>query len=289
MMTIGSLFSGIGGLELGLEWAGLGPVVWQCELDPFCRAVLEKHWPNVTRFEDVSRPRNWPPADLLCGGFPCQDVAACGLGAGLAGARSGLWWMFAAVVAQVAPSWVVVENVASGMRRWLPAVRRHLCELGYRSRAFQLSAAAVGAPHLRRRVFVVAHADRLRTRQPRRQLGMGRGRAAADVAPLDGVQGHLAHADGQGQLRQAAGGVEGRDRPVYRGDAGWGPWAAEPEVGRVAHGLPRRLDRLRGLGNAVVPQQAEAIGRVIVAMLRDGPTEIRGPETKEDDRGREPG
>ena len=78
MLTIGSLFSGIGGLELGLEWAGLGPVVWQCEIDPFCRAVLEKHWPNVTRYEDVTAIRNYPHVDLVCGGFPCQDVSSAG-------------------------------------------------------------------------------------------------------------------------------------------------------------------------------------------------------------------
>lgn len=276
MMSVGSLFSGIGGLELGLEWAGLGPVEWQCELDPFCREVLAKHWPNVTRFEDVSRPRNWPHVELVCGGFPCQDVSAAGSGAGLAGARSRLWWMFAAVVAQVAPSWVVVENVASGMRRWLPAVRRHLCDLGYRSRAFQLSAADVGAPHLRRRIFVVAHANRLGARQSRRFERMGRGRSEAAVTPVDGVERDLANTDGEGELRQSEAGLKGRDRPCYCGDGRRGPWAAEPAVGRVAHGLPRRLDRLRGLGNAVVPQCAEAIGRMIVSALPSSVGEKEG-------------
>ena len=235
-LTIGSLFSGIGGLELGLEWAGLGPVVWQCEINPFCREVLAKHWPNVTRFEDVSRPRNWPHVDLICGGFPCQDVSAAGRGAGLAGTRSGLWWHFASVVAMVRPSVVLVENVASAMRRWLPAVRRHLCELGYNSTAYQLSAAHVGARHRRSRVFVVAYSDRFRARQQGRRRGSRRDAEA--VAPIHGIEG---------------------------GVAGWEPgaWTAEPAVGRVAHGVPRRLDRLRALGNAVVPQCAATIGRVI--------------------------
>ena len=98
MMTIGSLFSGIGGLELGLERAGLGPVLWQCEIDPFCRAVLAKHWPNVTRFEDVTRPRDFAHVDIICGGFPCQDVSSAGKRRGIGGERSSLWWHFARVV-----------------------------------------------------------------------------------------------------------------------------------------------------------------------------------------------
>lgn len=159
-LTIGSLFSGIGGLELGLEWSGLGPVRWQCEIDPFCRAVLAKHWPDVERFEDVTSRTNWPSVDIVCGGFPCQDVSAAGLGRGIGGVRSGLWYHFARVVSEVRPRFVVVENVASGARRWLPTVRHGLHVLGYRTRAVGVSAADVGAPHLRRRVFVVAYPDR---------------------------------------------------------------------------------------------------------------------------------
>lgn len=246
MMSIGSLFSGIGGLELGLERAGLGPVVWQCEIDPFCRAVLAKHWPNVTRFEDVSRPRSWPAADLICGGFPCQDVSSAGARAGLAGARSGLWWMFAAVVAKVRPAWVVVENVASGVRLWLPAVRRHLCELGYRTRPYLLSAADVGAPHLRRRVFVVAHAH-----------GESESPLAVDA---EGARASAFDADAT-RIGEIGSPFKGQER--------CGPWEEpQPPMVRVVHGFPRGLDRARrrALGNAVVPQCAEAIGRLIRAM-----------------------
>jgi DNA (cytosine-5)-methyltransferase 1 len=235
-LTIGSLFSGIGGLELGLERAGLGPVLWQCEIDPFCRAVLAKHWPNVTRFDDVTQPRSYPHADLICGGFPCQDVSDAGEQRGLQGARSGLWFHFARVVAQVRPSWVVVENVALGaVRRWLPTVRRHLCELGYGTRPFQLSAAEVGATHLRRRVFVVAHADRTRLE-------------GALVGP-----------------KQSRG-----QEPAQRHG-----WPSRSDVGAVVHGVSGglagrgRRSRIRALGNAVVPQQAEAIGRVILQMMSD--------------------
>lgn len=160
MLTIGSLFSGIGGLELGLEMAGLGPTVWQVEQSEFCREVLAKHWPDVARFHDVREvgAHNLPPVDLVCGGFPCQDVSSAGKGAGLAGKRSGLWFEFARVVSEMRPRIVVVENVASGAKRWVDAVVAGLEQLDYEALPVPLSASDVGAPHKRSRVFIVAYA-----------------------------------------------------------------------------------------------------------------------------------
>ncbi|MHC4301442.1 MAG: DNA cytosine methyltransferase, partial [Planctomycetota bacterium] len=158
-MTIGSLFSGIGGLELGLERGGLGPVVWQVETDPFCRAVLAKHWPDADRsVTDVRKANrtNLTPVDLVCGGFPCQDVSSAGKGAGLAGSRSGLWFEFHRILWHLQPRWVVVENVASAAVRWVDDVMEGLDQLGYTAVPFPLSAEDVGAWHLRRRIFVVA-------------------------------------------------------------------------------------------------------------------------------------
>jgi DNA-cytosine methyltransferase len=160
--VIGSLFSGIGGLELGLEWVGLGPVVFQVEKDAFCRQVLAKHWPDANRSViDVkcAGSATLPPVPIICGGFPCQDVSGAGKGAGLDGTRSGLWWEYRRIVDELRPAVVVIENVASGAKRWLCPVRRSLHELGYRTRALGVSAADVGAPHLRKRIFVVAYAD----------------------------------------------------------------------------------------------------------------------------------
>lgn len=158
-MRIGSLFSGIGGLELGLERSGLGQVVWQVERDPFCRRVLEKHWPHVRRYDDVCDvgAENLERVDLVCGGFPCQDVSSAGRRAGLDGSRSGLWFEFARVVDELRPRWVVVENVASGARLWVDAVRESLGLLGYASLPIPIEAADCGALHRRTRVFIVAH------------------------------------------------------------------------------------------------------------------------------------
>lgn len=210
MLRIGSLFSGIGGLELGLERSGLGRVVWQCEIDAFCRSVLARHWPDVVRFEDVRtiRKNAVEPVDLICGGFPCQDVSSAGKGAGLDGARSGLWFEYRRVIQELQPRFVIVENVASGKARWLPTVRRNLCDDGYTSRAYSISAIDVGAPHLRRRVFVVAvsngdgHPVRHGSeREPRRWPGELPGQGRAE--PADDRQ-DMADSDSDGRKRVAA-------------------------------------------------------------------------------------
>lgn len=231
MKTIGSLFSGIGGLELGLERAGLGPVVWQVEKEEYCREVLAKHWPNAARFDDVRTVglHNLQRVDLVCGGFPCQDVsqAARGRNDGLDGDQSGLWREYRRIVDELRPSRVVVENVFSGKSRWLPTVRRDLHVLGYGSTAYEIAATDVGAPHIRKRIFVVAypHVDR--------EL----------LEPFD----------------------EEMAWPETDAGAMWNGWMAEPEHLRMANGTASELDiaRVVACGNAVVPQCAEVIGRLI--------------------------
>lgn len=250
-LTIGSLFSGLGGFDLGLESAGLGPVLFQVEIDPFCRRVLEKHWPKVTRFDDVTKLRSYPAVDVLCGGFPCQDVSSCGKRRGLAGEKSGLWFEFARIVREVRPRFVLVENVASGAKRWLPQIRRDLRGLGYRTRAYALSASDVGAPHQRRRIFVVAHADR--QGEPALPVDAEVGRASAPLADAYG------------------------DRPrrsTVRRKARSEPWSsAQPGMVHLVHGVSSGLGgrglagrQRRALGNAIVPACAEVIGRIVMEM-----------------------
>jgi len=238
MLTIGSLFSGIGGLELGLEWAGLGPTLWQVESDEFCRKVLERHWPDADRsVTDVKQAgrANLVPVDLICGGAPCQDLSAAGKGAGITGVRSGLWFEFHRVVWALEPTWVVFENVGSAAIRWVDHVMEGLEQLGYEALPVPLSAVDVGAPHRRARVFVVAHSD---------------------VEPLRQQPRWKCRQGGQGSsLPWEFGSCRGAPGPPN--------WATSPSICGVDDGVPRRMDRLRGLGNAVVPQCAEVIGWVV--------------------------
>jgi DNA (cytosine-5)-methyltransferase 1 len=258
MLTIGSLFAGIGGLEKGLEMAGLGPVLWQIEKDEFCRRVLAKHWPDVERYEDVRsiRASQLRTVDIICGGFPCQDVSSAGTRKGLTGGRSGLWWEFARIVKEAKPRFVVVENVASGAGRWLCAVRRHLHQLGYRTRAMGIAAADVGAPHERKRIFIIAYAD------------SDSERARAKHAEVATASQPMANALQSRRSRPRAGAHE-----VWAGLGDHGGWTSEPDICRVAYGVSGGMDgrkrraRLRALGNAVVPQCAEVVGQVIRQML----------------------
>jgi DNA (cytosine-5)-methyltransferase 1 len=245
-MTIGSLFSGVGGLELGLEQAGLGPVLWQCELSPECRQVLQQHWPNATRFDDVKTisAAKLATVDVICGGFPCQDVSSAGKRAGLQAARSGLWFEYLRVVSELSPRWVVVENVASGADLWLATVAHGLESRGYAVLPVPLSAADVGAPHERARVFVLG-----RSASPANDNGLSIG------APTNASGPRL---------------PPGRARSTVAIHTTHSVWGAMPsEVLRVDDGLPSRLDirnlnrRVKALGNAVVPRCAEVIGHVI--------------------------
>lgn len=229
-LTVGSLFAGIGGFDLGLERAGF-EIAWQVEIDPYCQRVLAKHWPNVQRYGDI-RAIDWgtvPRVDLLCGGFPCQDISLAGKGAGLAGARSGLWSEYAKAIQALQPQWVIIENVSALRSRGLDQVLGTLAALGYDAEWHCIPASAVGAPHRRDRVWVVAYPQ-----------SVGQQEQWQSIADDEGWK-------------------LGRLRTQYET---W--WAGEPAIQRVVHGVPHRVDRLRGLGNAIVPQIAEMIGAWIL-------------------------
>ncbi len=265
MITIGSLFSGIGGMELGLE-RGIrhARTIWQVEIDTFCTRILAKHWPHATRFQDVRSvgSANLPPVDILCGGFPCQDVSSAGAKRGLAGPKSGLWYEYRRIVAELRPRFVVVENVTSGKKLWLPTVKEDLRALGYGVRAFALSAADVGAPHLRRRVFVIAYPNSIVLREQPRGSERENGQGEA-LAPRDGIAGLARDPDRDGESTQS----EHGEVAQLCGVASAPPhWTTPPVFRGVDDGVSGRVDRsrrLRALGNAVVPQCAEVIGRMI--------------------------
>ena len=250
MLTFGSLFAGIGGIDLGLERAGMR-CAWQVEIDDYCRRVLAKHWPNVRRYDDV---RTFPPTapeewrcDLIAGGFPCQDISEANPGGlALAGNRSGLWKEFARIVRVVGPRFVVVENVPALLWRGMGDVLRDLASMGFDAEWCVLSACAFGAPHARERVFIVAY--------PQRAFW---GPSGAKECGLDYRSVRLC--GGWRTEKKDAG------RFGIRLETDRGEWESEPLLGRVVNGLPHRLDRNTGLGNAVVPQIAEWLGRRILA------------------------
>ena len=253
-LTVGSLFAGIGGFDLGLERAGMR-VRWQVEIDPYCQRVLTKHWPHVTRYGDI-KTIDWDsvePVDLLCGGFPCQDISLAGKGAGLAGDRSGLWFEYAKAIAALRPRYVLIENVSALRSRGLDQVLGSLAALGYDAEWHCIPACAVGAPHRRDRVWIIAHSKSDRTQRGIFQQGR-------TIVGDDGDIQFVAYANTERWFGRP--GLVGEARGGEFTHGGW--WESEPPVGRVAYGIPHRVDRLRGLGNAIVPQIAEMIGRAIL-------------------------
>ncbi len=232
-VRIGSLFAGIGGLELGLEWAGVGHTVFQVERDPYCQQVLARHWPDAARYDDVRAvgAHNLESVDVICGGFPCPPFSSANTKtrADATGTALGLWREFARIIQELEPRHIVVENVASGWRLWLPHVRRDLWRLGYTCLPFRVSASDVGAPFGGPRVFAVATSNR------------------------DGESVSALHAEAS--------------RVPEPADARRAHWRSAPsESLGVADGVPHRVDRLRALGNAVVPQVAEVVGRRLLAI-----------------------
>jgi DNA (cytosine-5)-methyltransferase 1 len=269
-MNVLDLFSGIGGFSLGLERAGMKTVAF-CEIDKKARQVLKKHWPDVPIFDDVKTltkeklDEQTITVDVICGGFPCQDISLAGQGAGLAGERSGLWFQFHRLIEEIRPSWVIIENVSALRSRGLDQVLRSLSQIGYDAEWHCITASAVGAPHQRDRIWIVAYSNRDGewagdgSEQPK---GNTAGQRISDSSSL-GIKGMVANAlrqrlEGQWKI---SGGISEEQQNIS--DSCW--WAIEPAMGRVAYGIPGRVDRLKQLGNAVVPQIPELIGKAIMA------------------------
>lgn len=259
-LRVGSLFAGIGGFDLGLERAGL-TIVWQCESDPFCRKVLARHWPHVPCFPDIRTLKGadveW--VDVLCGGFPCQDLSVAGKREGLTGKHSGLWSAFHRLICEIRPRYVIVENVTGLLQGGLDRVLGDLAESGHDAEWDCIPAQALGAPHRRDRVWIVAYPASEAEGRPGPRIDSTRWRANPSWG------GDVAYSERPG--------LEGRKDPrqsevTEPRDTGW--WSFEPPICRVDDGLSDRVDRLHALGNALVPQIAEWIGRRIVSYEVDG-------------------
>ena len=272
------LFSGIGGFSLGLERTGGFETVAFCEIEEFPRRVLQKHWPDVPCYRDVREltaerlAADGIAVDVICGGFPCQDISTAGKGAGLAGERSGLWSEIARLVGELRPRFVIVENVAALLGRGLGDVLGDLASLRDDADWHCIPASAVGAPHRRDRVWIVAYPSVMQ-----RDGGKLYGKhCESQVSEPRSRSGSVALADtigkrrpGQGQHLQSSNSAPIIQRQAIDAFYGCvaGQWRTEPAVGRVANGVPDRAHRLKGLGNAVVPQIPELIGNAILEAI----------------------
>jgi len=248
-VTHGSLFAGIGGFDLGFERAGI-ETVWQVEIDPFCRKVLEKHWPNVQRFSDIStvcrKGEQWrscwlETVDIISGGFPCQDISQAGKKVGIEGERSGLWREMFRIICELRPKYAVIENVSALLERGIERVLCDLAAAGFDAEWQVVSACEFGAPHTRERVFIVAYPNQ------------GRYRIVGQHSENDRMVGN--------QML-----TESTTAPVRSR-----VWDEAPSrfVG-MAHRSANWSHRIESLGNAVVPQIAEWIGKRLVKLAGAG-------------------
>lgn len=246
-LNVLSLFAGIGGLELGLERAGM-TTVGQVELDPYCRRVLANHWPEVPRHDNVLTAPEWwssetrPTIDVICAGFPCQPFSHAGKRLGVNDER-WMWPATAVALRALRPGYVLLENVAALVRDSgaFGTILGDLHAFGFDAEWASLYAAEFGAPHPRRRVYLLAY----------------------PASQRRGSHDHLVPSGG-GDSPIATGGLSGL--PVHERWREAATWLErEPRVARLVDGIPHQVDRLRVAGNAVVPAVPEHIGRLIVA------------------------
>jgi len=229
------LFSGIGGFSLGLERTGGFETVAFCEIEEFPRRILAKHWPDVPCHRDVRELAGGDlgAIDVITGGFPCQDISAAGARAGLHGERSGLFFEIDRLIGELRPRFVILENSPELLDRWMGEVLGALARRRLDAEWEIIPAAIFGAPHLRERVWIIAYSPEITGIH---QLHLG-----------DALWRWMSHADN--------------------------PWATDawdsPEAGicRMDDGIPDRVDRTGALGNAVIPQIPELIGRAILSAI----------------------
>lgn len=290
-MKVLDLFAGIGGFSLGLERAGFESVAF-CEIEPYCQKVLASHWPEVPIYDDVRQLTadrlflDGIRPDVITGGFPCQDISVAGNKRGIEAERSGLWSECARLVGEVRPRYAIFENVTNllnGERgAWFKRVLFDLSALGYDAEWHCIPASELGAHHHRDRVWIIAYPQRFlenarhgsrrdaesvverRNSQAEWECDTNTiGRSGKDVADTsgNGLQGLGQDGSAEGSVRLRGGERWNKVKNLLGSSSGWD---IEPDVGRVANGVPARSHRLKSLGNAVVPQIPELIGRAIM-------------------------
>ena len=281
------LFSGLGGFSLGLEATGGFETVAFCDIEKFSRKVLKKHWPNVKQYKDIKeltyeqiKEDTLAPIDIVTGGYPCQPFSIAGSQRGEKDKRH-LWPDMFRIVKECKPTWVIGENVSGHIKLGLDTVLQDLESEGYSVRAFSISASSIGANHQRERVWIIAHSNMENTRQHGRRIestwdteSIGpRTSEETERSPnSDKVNGSSERASLVGESSYTnSQGLQGRrseqqlrENETERPTSWDSWWESEPSVGRVANGIPHRVDRLKGLGNSLVPAIPFIIGQSIL-------------------------
>lgn len=255
--SIGSLFSGIGGFELGLERAIPGSFTkWQVEQESYCQKILAKHWPEAEIYDDVRgiTKNNVERVDVLCGGFPCQDISIAGNKGGLSGKKSNLWWEMHRIIGELRPRIAVMENVTAITFRGLGGVLGSLSEMGYNLEWCSIRASSFGAPHRRERWFCIGY---LNTNDGSKLQGK-RKTSSNTISKRIKKQSEWKISMEKKRFSQC------RSREA-RWDlyGGWEGFPTQSPVYRRNDGVSHRVDRIRALGNAIVPQCSEWIGKKI--------------------------
>tara|TARA_Y100000593_G_C4323788_1_gene345514 strand:+ start:1849 stop:2727 length:879 start_codon:yes stop_codon:yes gene_type:complete len=274
MITLGSAFSGIGGFELGLERSSIPDLrtIWQIEKNEFCRKVLARHWPNALRYNDIEKLdySGIEVPDILCAGFPCQDISVAGKQAGLKGENSGLWYNLFELIGILRPRIVLLENVPNVVNLGLPQICGAMAEIGYDMQWGIVSAASMGAPHLRRRWFAVAYPCdqwallQQKSGQHKEKVFTHRLGSAQDASysPCK----HRKKNSKLSKRMEEEQFVEygsGENRGFHPGNY-WKGFPVKSGICRRDDGIPNRLDRIRSLGNAIVPACSEYVGNCLV-------------------------
>ena len=302
MLSHLDLFSGIGGFSLGLESAGVAKTVAFCDYEKWCQKVLKKHWPHVPIYGDVKeltherlKADGIDTVDIITGGYPCQPFSVAGRKKGEEDPRH-VWPEYFRLIKELKPTWVIGENVSGHIKLGLDTVLENLESEGYTARTFSISAASIGANHKRERIWIVGNSTsngRNKSKSNKtfesvigqsKEGGMLKPERASDVENSRRSSGReqssgdkesfglwsFETSEWSTDTNQITGSSERAktmaDTNCERGQETLGWWDVEPDVGRVAHGVPQRVDRLKGLGNAIVPQIAMRIGQTIMAV-----------------------
>ena len=279
------LFSGIGGFSLGLEATNGFETVAFCDIEEYPRQVLQKHWPHVKQYKDIKelnyerlKADGINSIDIITGGYPCQPFSVAGRKKGEEDPRH-LWPEYFRLVKELRPTWVIGENVSGHIKLGLDTVIEDLESEDYSVRPFSISASSIGANHQRERIWILAHSRRSQwpraeqqgeneneTRQENaNQFERSSSSSQFSLANTDSERLQRQWQEGNGFKSYVLVGSESSKSRQREMDKGW--WKSEPNVGRVAHGIPKRVDRLKSLGNSLVPQIPYYIGKVILEVM----------------------